>query len=115
MTEANVRDEVLDTAEYLLHNELRARFGNSIEFGPIRVTHAMDWDGEPYLRAVIVHDGNSLDKTLARRLLGLMTTVERRLMAEGFENPATMVPSYIEKVGLGTPCRQRVRQSRRTS
>lgn len=97
MTEINTRDQVLDTAESLLAHELRARFGSSITFDPIRVTQEMDCDGEPYLQAVIVHDGNSRDRTLARRLLGLMTTIERKLMAAGFENPATLVPSYIEK------------------
>ena len=98
--QAGRKEELARKAEELLAVELTRRFGDSFVFDPIRVTEELNLDDEPYFRVEIVFDGGATEerlRELARGVLDLMTSVERKLEEQEDAQDVFLLPSYIEK------------------
>ena len=78
----------------LLYEELQSRFKGDLKFGPIVVLPGMDQDGDRYLHAYIVFDGDQkkLDPRWTMRLHEAMWPVARE-----FDYPAIPLSSFVAK------------------
>ena len=78
----------------LLYEELQGRFNDELKFGPIVVLPGMDQDGDRYLHAYIVFDGDQkkLDPRWTMRLHEAMWPLSRE-----FDYPAIPLSSFVAK------------------
>lgn len=69
----------------IVSRELRDRFAESIQFGPINVEEKLDQDGDPYIHIIVVFDGeqSSLDPAWTS---GFMGRIRPELMNLGIMN-----------------------------
>lgn len=93
-----LNQELRDKVAEIVRETLAERFAGEFVFDPIRVIPAVDeygdGDGEPYLRIMIVFDGDqkALD---ARWTSGLIRRIRPKLMKAGVrEFPS---PSFVKK------------------
>lgn len=97
---AEVRTELHTAIEAAIAEELKVRFGDRFDFGPIRVMERLDLNDDPYLRVEIVFDGGVEEKRvkeLAKGALGLITAVTRKMSGQQDIASMRLLPSYIEK------------------
>ena len=93
-----LNQELRDRVAEIVRKTLEERFAGEFVFDPIRVIPAVDefgdGDGEPYLRIMIVFDGDQ--KALDPRWTsGLIRRIRPKLIEAGVEEFPS--PSFIEK------------------
>ena len=93
-----LKQELRDKVAAIVRETLEDRFADEFVFDPIRVIPAVDeygdGDGEPYLRIMIVFDGNQ--KALDPRWTsGLIRRIRPKLIEAGVEEFPS--PSFVEK------------------
>lgn len=93
-----LNQELRDKVAEIVRETLAERFAGEFKFDPIRVIPAVDehgdGDGEPYLRIMIVFDGDqeALDP---RWTSGLIRRIRPKLIEAGVEEFPS--PSFVEK------------------
>ena len=90
--------DVCQTVERLVRDELDRRFRGRFDFDPVEAEVRPDLDGEPYMRVWIVFDGEGdaeRIKDLADGVYGLMLGLEKKLPkdAEGL----LLLPAYLTR------------------
>ena len=86
--------EATEAMRELLYEELQRRFNGELRFGPIVVLPHIDQDGDRYLHAYIVFDGDQkkLDPRWTMRLYQVLWPLSKK-----FDYPAIPLSSFVAK------------------